>query len=203
MEHDAVFEINRKPRSPPWTQKMREAGSCPSFPPWSFRNLLGPRSPWGVDVNTSILPLKKLLTSYLRNLFSHRLLNRKGTSKVSSPQPSLPNEDTAERRVQVTFQRPADNGRKRAPCATGRSLVQRLPRAVAVQSRSEPAWNPRVKFPRQNIFPLPNEGRDQLWPIYCADLNHNFIDSLQLKVPGDSFKFWELKNIWPRIKNDW
>lgn len=40
----------------------------------------------------------------------------------------------------------------------------------------------------------------KVWPIYCADLKHNFIDLLKLKVPGDLFKFWELKNIWPRFK---
>lgn len=45
------------------------------------------------------------------------------------------------------------------------------------------------------------QNRKKVWPIYCADLKHNFIDLLKLKVLGDLFKFWELKNIWRRVKS--
>lgn len=57
-----------------------------------------------------------------------------------------------------------------------------------------------VTFHRQKMFSLLHEVHDKVWPLYCADLKLILVDLLKLKVPGDPFNFWELKNIWPRLK---
>lgn len=100
-------------------------------------------------------------------------------------------------------QHPTDTRRKHASLAPMYPLVPRCLTAycsAVVQKQWDNVWNLTVKFHKKNIFPLLHEIHDKAWPICCADLKHNFLDLLKLKVPGDPFKFWELRNIWPRFK---
>lgn len=76
----------------------------------------------------------------------------------------------------------------------GSTLPQSLLLAVGAQNIMR-QLRPKGEASQEEYISSLCEIHDKVRPIYCADLTHIFIDLLKLIVPGDSFQYWELKNI--------
>lgn len=196
-------------------QNIHDKCLCSSFLPGVFpAGWQGPFSLVGTDIDKRVLPLKKLLVSYLQDILSQDFKNESDfTSTHLQLLLQMRKEQSSECRWFVL--NPADTRIKYASFvlmhhmpSIGHILLHDLLLIcgcsrtvwVCLKTNGEVSWTEYIFLASWNWIFLISKKTKKVWPIYCADLKHNFIDLLKLKVPSDLFKFWELKNIWPRFK---